>query len=148
MSGRLLQISAFAVNRLWSEVQANLCKDLGVGATQAVTFHRLWYLAPSEAASGIVARARVANQSDKDLLAFTCGHVYQKRYFYEEVLPVLVQRLTMSARLSVTSKLLLAEYQQTAMALSCPACLLGFLQHEVPHSVPTRRVLTPPAVKF
>ena len=133
ISGRLLQASAGAVNRLWGEIRGKLSRDVNAGHTQGVSFSSLSYLpgVDLDGPGGLAVPRRPVDTRDPDLLAFTCGHVFQKRCFYEEVLPGFLHRLEFfSPRLPVTAKLLAAEYSQTTMALSCPTCVLVVLNQE------------------
>jgi hypothetical protein len=47
------------------------------------------------------------------VVAFTCGHAYRRRDFYEEILPeFLVRMASLQPRIPMTTKLFHAEYQQ------------------------------------
>jgi hypothetical protein len=54
-----------------------------------------------------------SDHPQQEVIAFTCGHAYRRRDFYEEILPeFLVRMATLQPRIPITTKLFHAEYQQ------------------------------------
>jgi hypothetical protein len=101
----------FLSNSSLYQVRGRLAKDVEAPHAQAVLVSRLNYLpaASAELTSLVASPAprRPMDARDPDVIAFTCGHVFQKRCFYEDVLPMFRQRVaSLTPRVPVTMKLL------------------------------------------
>jgi len=84
----------------------------------------------TNAAKDVDSRTRIALQSfslsnEPDSIAFSCGHVYGKKHFFERLLPQFKQRMAElpGARTPLTLRAILNDYQQRQVAQACPRCL-------------------------
>jgi hypothetical protein len=108
------------VRRLWDAILPNLCKD--VSKRNAAFFTTL------SASSGFEpdtpSAGSLAGASKLDLVAFSCGHVFQREGFYEVVLQEFKARMdTLSPLTPVSTALLVHEYHRKVIGLACPHCL-------------------------
>jgi len=70
-----------------------------------------------------------SSSSRLDALAFTCGHAYPRRFFFERVLPQFQQRMhelsaVAGSTTPLTLRTLLADYRQAQLiGMACPRCV-------------------------
>jgi hypothetical protein len=163
MSGRMLKASSSAaINRLWSEIIANLDKDMNEHTNcsfncvyrlpSASTARLRPQTTPLSTVEAKVVADEVAKNASK-AVAFTCGHVYQHTYFYTELVPELMARLEkLHPRIPSTAKLVEIEYGKRVIGLACPPCLLASLlqeQHRLHRTLSAKKqsLLIPPQNK-
>jgi len=115
------QLNKVTEERLWSEINLNLEKDLE---------KRNKIIIPNLALiSRIPPKSQPSNE--RDTIAFTCGHFFPRRDFVDSILPDLVKRLeSFPVPLPLTSKILISDYFKNQTDHACPVCLFGGLRVE------------------
>jgi len=67
----------------------------------------------------------------EDAILFTCGHHFQRKNFFEKVMPQFkleMDELALQCQIPISTKLITAEYCQLKhISLACPKCLQLFL---------------------
>jgi len=127
---------------LWSHIRENLEKDLAKReniALPIITVNlllRSQYNTTTNNNSLILPSQNADQNSSSEMIAFSCSHLYSRRYFMDSILPQFEQRIigSLIPSLPATLKLLVAEYHQQFVNLACPVCVYNALLQETTSS--------------
>ena len=110
--------------RLWGEILHNLSKD--------VSKHSCIMLSDSSLAGAVRHQQKAHEQplTNKDIIAFSCGHVFSEPHFHSKVLLDFAERLQdLPVPIPLTASFLQQYYRQTgAYSCACPYCVFQYLR--------------------
>ena len=101
-----------------------ICTNLakGINDNREIVLH-------AEDIDGICRESNNGTSSGGDILVFSCGHVYSKQIFFEEVLEHFKQRLLkLRYTLPATLAVILKEYRKEHISCACPKCLIMYFE--------------------
>ena len=98
------------------------CSRFTINENREIVLH-------AEDIDGICRESNNGTSSGGDILVFSCGHVYSKQIFFEEVLEHFKQRLLkLRYTLPATLAVILKEYRKEHISCACPKCLIMYFE--------------------
>eukprot|EP00163_Fabomonas_tropica_P012138 TRINITY_DN2335_c3_g1_i1.p1 TRINITY_DN2335_c3_g1~~TRINITY_DN2335_c3_g1_i1.p1 ORF type:complete len:482 (-),score=72.86 TRINITY_DN2335_c3_g1_i1:108-1394(-) len=122
------------VARLWQELTANLDKDVDkrMSVQAPVTVMRSSADSSASTPSSILSGGtapEAPTSTGENFLAFTCGHHFLKKAFFDNILPAFQKRVeNLSQDMPLTTQLFVADYKLKFSRLACPICLYNSLR--------------------